>query len=92
MDSRSQGSTRVYGYCWGFMKSDAVGSATSEIKITGVSVRRTGDTTHRRQVLGAKVVLFRTASTEFKDMSGGPSPVVGEPTANCNARFGQQGR
>ena len=54
------------------MKSDAVSSATSEIKITGVSVRRTGDTTHRRQVLRAKVVLFRTASTEFKDMSGGP--------------------
>ena len=38
-----------------------------------MSVRRTGDTTHRRQVLRAKVVLFRTASTEFKDMSGGPS-------------------
>ncbi|HEY0109796.1 MAG TPA: hypothetical protein VGB67_09225, partial [Fibrella sp.] len=58
-------------------KSDAVGSATSEIKITGAvrrcgSVRRTGDTAHRRQVFGAKVVLFRTASTEFKDMGGGP--------------------
>jgi hypothetical protein len=54
------------------MKSDAVSSATSEIKITEVSVRRTGDTTHRRQALSTKVVLFRPQWTELKDMSGGP--------------------
>jgi transposase InsO family protein len=35
-------------------------------------VRRTGDTAYRHQVLGAKVVLFRTASAKTKDMSGGP--------------------